>query len=141
VVHTCKSTTASAWFGGIVDPEGKQHGIKFLGSDGWIWVTRGTIQASDPAILSEELPESAPRVYASSDHMGNFIECVKSRQDPICTAAIGHRSASLCHLGVIAIRLGRRLDWDPVKEQFVNDDEANGYVARPMRKPFDYDMV
>lgn len=141
VVHTCKSTTASAWFGGIVDPEGQQHGIKFLGSDGWIWVTRGTIQANDPAILSEELPESAPRVYASSDHMGNFIECVKSRQDPICTAAIGHRSASLCHLGVIAIRLGRGLDWDPVKEQFVNDDEANDYVARPMRKPFDYDMV
>ncbi len=141
VVHTCKSTTASEWWGGVKDPKGQQHGIKFIGSDGWIWVTRGTIQASHPAILEEELPESAPRVYASSDHMGNFIDCVKSRKTTICPAEVGHRSASLCHLGVISIRLGRKLNWDPAREHFVGDTEANQFVARPMRQPYDYGML
>ncbi len=141
VVHTCKSTTASEWWGGVKDRDGQQHGIKFHGSDGWIWVTRGTIQASDPEIISKELPDNAPRVYLSTDHMGNFIDCIKSRKDPICSAETGHRSASLCHLGVTAIRLGRKLNWDPAKEQYVGDAEANRYLAREMRKPFAYDML
>jgi len=141
IVHTCKSTTASEWHGGVKDPNGQQHGIKFHGSDGWIWVTRGTIRASDRQILKEKLPEDAKRVYHSNDHMGNFIECIKSRKAPICPAETGHRSASLCHLGVIAIRLGRKLSWDPAGERFVGDAEANSYVARQMRKPYDYSMV
>jgi predicted dehydrogenase len=141
IVHTCKSTTASEWHGGVKDPNGQQHGIKFIGSDGWIWVTRGTIKANDRQILREKLPEDAPKVYLSKNHMGNFIDCVKSRKAPICPAEVGHRSASLCHLGVIAIRLGRKLKWDPVKEQFTGDDEANSYVARHMRKPYDYNMI
>jgi predicted dehydrogenase len=141
VVHSCKSTTASEWHGGVKEKNGQLHGIKFIGSSGWIWVTRGTIQASDPDILKEELPESAPRVYHSSDHMGNFFDCVKSRQPTICPAEVGHRSASLCHLGVIAIRLGRKLRWDPAKEQFVDDAEANEYVKREMRTPYDYGMI
>ncbi|MBN1806261.1 MAG: Gfo/Idh/MocA family oxidoreductase [Sedimentisphaerales bacterium] len=141
VVHTCKSTTASEWHGGVKDPNGQQHGIKFIGSDGWIWVTRGTIKANDRQILREKLPEDAPQVYLSKDHIGNFIDCVKSRKAPICPAQVGHRSASLCHLGVIAIRLGRKLKWDPIKEKFDGDDEANSYLRRPMRKPYDYDMI
>jgi predicted dehydrogenase len=141
IIHTCNSTTASEWHGGVKDPKGQQHGIKFHGADGWIWVTRGAIQANDRQILKEKLPDDAKRVYFSNDHMGNFIECVKTRKTPICPADVGHRSASLCHLGVIAIRLGRKLNWDPVKEQFVNDAEANTYLARPMRKPYDYDMI
>jgi hypothetical protein len=73
--------------------------------------------------------------------MGNFIDCVKSRKVPICSAETGHRSASLCHLGVIAIRLGRKLKWDPVNEQFIGDPEASRYIAREMRKPYDYNMI
>jgi predicted dehydrogenase len=141
IIHTCKSTTASEWHGGVKDPNGQQHGIKFHGSDGWIWVTRGTINAHDRQILKDKLPEDAKRVYRSENHMGNFIDCVKSRKTPICPAEIGHRSASLCHLGVIAIRLGRKLNWDPIKEQFVGDDKANQWVTRPMRKPYDYTMI
>jgi predicted dehydrogenase len=141
VVHHCRSTTASEWHGGVKDPKGQQHGIKFIGSNGWIWVTRGVIQANDRQILTEKLPEGAKRVYVSNDHMGNFIDCVKSRKTPICPADVGHRSASLCHLGVIAIRLGRKLSWDPAKEEFVGDAEAGRYVARPMRKPYDYGMI
>ncbi len=141
IVHTCNSTTASEWHGGVKDRNGQQHGIKFHGSDGWIWVTRGVITASDRALLTKKLPEDAPRVYVSNDHMSNFIECVKTRKPTICPAEVGHRSASLCHLGVISIRLGRKLNWDPVKEQFIGDSEASGYVSRPMRKPYDYDMI
>ncbi len=141
VVHECKSTTASEWHGGVKDAKRQQHGIKFIGSDGWIWVTRGIIKASDQALLKERLPDSAPRVYASNDHIGNFIDCVRSRKAPICPASVGHRSASLCHLGVTAIRLGRKLNWDPAAERFVGDAEANTYLSRPMRKPYDYSMV
>ena len=85
------------------------------------------------------LPSDAVRLDKSDDHMGNFFECVKTRKAPICEAEIGHRSASVCHLGVIAIRLGRKLAWDPAKEQFVGDAEANGFVAREQRKPYSYD--
>jgi predicted dehydrogenase len=141
VVHTCKSTTASEWHGGVKDPNGQQHGIKFHGSEGWIWVTRGSIKASERRILTEKLPNNARYVYLSNDHMGNFIDCVKSRKVPICPADIGHRSASLCHLGVIALRLGRKLRWDPVNEQFIGDTEANRYIVREMRKPYDYNMI
>jgi len=73
--------------------------------------------------------------------MANFMDCVRSRKAPICPATVGHRSASLCHLGTTAIRLGRKLNWDPAAEQFVGDAEANTYLSRPMRKPYDYSMV
>ena len=69
------------------------------------------------------------------------FDCVRSRKTPICEAEIGHRSASLCHLGVIAVRLGRKLTWDPVKEAFVRDKEADGYLRREMRKPWTYEMI
>ncbi len=141
IVHTCKSTRDSDWNGSTKNRNGQLHGIKFIGSDGWIWVTRGQITASERSLLTEELPANAKRVYNSSNHMGNFLDCVKSREVPICPVSVGHRSASLCHLGVTAIRLGRKLNWDPVKEQFVDDDEAQSYVSRVMRKPYDYSMI
>jgi len=141
VIHTCKSTTASAWHGGVIDRNRQQHGIKFVGTDGWIWVTRGKIDASDTQILTDKLADSAPRVYMSNHHMGNFIDCVKTRKQPICPVGVGHRSASMSHLGVLAVRLGRKINWDPVKEQFINDPEAASYVARDMRGPYNYSMI
>ncbi|MCH8219315.1 MAG: Gfo/Idh/MocA family oxidoreductase [Planctomycetes bacterium] len=141
VIHTSKSTTASEWNGRTLDAKGQLHGIKFTGTDGWLWVTRGAIDASDRQVFRERFSADSPRVYHSDNHMGNFIDCVKSRKAPICPVEVGHRSASISHLGVIAIRLGRKLNWDPVKEQFVRDAEANGMVSRPMRKPYDYTMV
>ena len=73
--------------------------------------------------------------------MGNFFDCVRSRKPPICEAEIGHRSVSVCHLGVISLRLGRKLNWDPAKETFVDDPEANRFVAREMRNPWSYEAV
>ena len=141
VTHSCKSTTGDTWSGGIADKTGQRHGVKFEGADGWIWVTRGKIEASKPELLTEPLPSSAERLYVSNDHMGNFFECVRSRKQPICDVEIGHRSASVCHLGVIAIRLGRKLKWDPAKEQFVGDKDAAKFVAREMRRPWTYEAV
>jgi predicted dehydrogenase len=139
VIHRCRSTTANNWAGGVVDPKGQQHGVKFTGADGWIFVTRGKIEASDPELLKKELPATATRLYVSNDHMGNFFDCVRSRKAPICEPEVGHRSATVCHLGVIAMRLGRELTWDPAKEQFVDDAEANKWLVREPRKPWSYD--
>ena len=141
VTHSCKSTTADTWSGGVADKNGQHNGVRFEGADGWIWVRRGALEASNPEMLTEPLPSSAKRLYVSNDHMGNFFECVRTRKHPICEVEIGHRSASVCHLGVISMRLGRKLKWDPAKEQFVGDAEANKFLAREQRKPFTYDMV
>ncbi|HYE18787.1 MAG TPA: Gfo/Idh/MocA family oxidoreductase [Tepidisphaeraceae bacterium] len=141
VTHTSRSTTANSPFGAVVDPKGRQHGIAYIGTEGWLWVTRGKIDASKPEMLKEKLPESAPRVYVSNDHKGNFFECVKTRKAPICDVEIGHRSATMCHLGVAAVRLGRKLNWDPVKEEYVGDAEAQATAVREMRKPYDYSFI
>jgi predicted dehydrogenase len=144
VEQTCKSTTADSIFGSLErePPPGERHnGVVFEGTDGWIYVRRGHMEASDPSILKDPLPAGAKRLYASNDHMGNFFECVRSRKAPIAEANIGHRSVSVCHLGSIALRLGRKLQWDPQKEQFVGDDEANKYVAREQRRPWSYETV
>jgi predicted dehydrogenase len=139
VVHRCQSTTANAWNGSVVDAKGQQHGIKFTGAEGWIFVTRGKIQASDPELLKKELPASATRLYASDNHMGNFFDCIRSRKPTICDAEVGHRSASICHLGVISMRLKRELNWDPAKERFVAAADADKWLAREPRKPWSYE--
>jgi predicted dehydrogenase len=142
VTHTCTTTTANAWNGSVVDPKGQQHGIRFEGTDGWIWVTRGSFDGSDrAAMLKYKFGPEDQRLYHSTNHMGNFLECVKSRKETICPAEVGHRSASLCHLGAISMRLGRKLQWNPGKEEFVGDEEANRWRSREMRQPWDYSMV
>jgi predicted dehydrogenase len=140
-VHSCKSTHGSSPFGARLDPKEKPNGIKFIGSDGWVWVSREELDASKKEILADKLPDNAPRVFVSNNHMGNFVDCIKTRKAPICSAVTGHRSATIAHLGTTAIRLGRKLNWDPVKEEYVNDPEAMKYIAREMRKPYDYDMI
>ncbi len=140
VRHVAKTTRDDNIFGGVVNRNGQRNGLKFEGTDGWIWVTRGDIDASKDDIITTPLPASAVRLEASGDHMGNFFACVRSRKDPIAHVEVGHRSASLCHLAAIAMRLRRPLKWDSATEQFVGDSaaEANAYVAREMRKPYDY---
>jgi predicted dehydrogenase len=144
VRHTCRSSSDTPYGG---PPPGARpagelpHGVKFIGPEGWIFVTRGKIEASKPELLAEPLAGNAHRLYASDNHMGNFFDCVRSRKQPICEPEIGHRSVSVCHLGVISIRLKRKLNWDPQKEAFIDDAEAQSFVARPMRAPFDYQFV
>jgi predicted dehydrogenase len=119
----------------VICTSGGENGVKFNGEDGkWIFVSRGTITASDKALL-EKLPADAKRLYPATDHMGNFLDCVRSRKTTICPADVGHHSATVCHIGNISIRLGKKLKWDPVKENF-DDDEANKMLSREMRGPW-----
>ena len=115
-----------------------ENGVIFRGQRGWIFVSRRTIRASDPKLIEEPLPKDAQRLSLSTNHMKNFFDCVKSREKPICDVEIGHRSVSVCHLGNIAIRVGKPLQWDPAKESFhgANADAANALVSRPMRGPW-----
>jgi predicted dehydrogenase len=119
------------------------NGIKFEGTEGWIFVTRGAIKASRDEILNDPLPEGAIKLYKSDNHMGNFFECVRSRKDPICPVEIGHRSISVAHIGVISVRMNRPLKWDPEREIFVGESaaEANRWLSREMRKPYDYSFI
>lgn len=141
VTQTTRSTTDDNPFGGITKPEGQRHGVKFIGSEGWVWVTRGNIQVSNAELLETPLPSDAIRLPRSDDHMANLFESIRSRQPTICPPEVGHRSASLCHLGVLSVRLGRKLKWDPAGEHFVDDKEADGWLAREQRKPWTYDLV
>ncbi len=74
----------------------------------------------------------------SNDHYGNWFDCIKSREKPICDVAIGHRSASVCHLANIAIRVGRKITWDPSRQEIVGDTEAAAMLRRPYRQPWEH---
>ncbi len=111
-------------------------GVTFVGQKGKLFVNRGKLTAEPKELADYELKDSDLRLYESSNHHEDFLACIKSRELPICDVEIGHRSATVCHLGNIAIRLGRKLTWDPAKEQFVGDDEANTWLSRPYRAPW-----
>ena len=123
---------------GIEMFHGGETDCVFVGSDGTIRVSRSKIE-SDPAdILKQSLGEKDWRCYPSNNHHRNWLDCIKSRKQPICTAEIGHRSATICHLANIGYWLRRSLQWDPVKEQFVDDAEANKLLVREPRGPWKY---
>ena len=140
VIHTTKDDSI---YGAKLNPAGQRNGIRFEGTDGWIWVNRDQLTASDPALLKTPLPSGAIRLYESKNHMENFLDCVRSRRDPICDVEVGHRSATMCHLGAIALRTGRRLTWDATREEFTGPDAAagNALVARELRAPYDYSFI
>ncbi len=140
VKQIVKTTLDDTPYGGIVKQDGQRNGIKFIGSAGWIWVNRNEITANDRQILTDKLPETAIRLEVSNNHMENFVTCMRSRKDPIANVESGHRSASIGHLIIIALRTGHTLRWNPAKEVFVGDNarEANKHIARQMRKPYDY---
>ena len=125
--------------------EGKNtpNGVQFIGSDGWIFVARGQITASNEELLRKPLPENAIKLYASNNHMGNFFDSIRTRKDPICDVEIGHRSITVAHLGVISVRMNQPLKWDPTQEHFVGDNarEANKWLTREQRKPYDYSWI
>ena len=124
VVMTCKPGSPS---------------IKFTGTDGWVGNTgwRGKVQASSDEILNSVIGEDEIKLFTNpaGEHR-NFLDCVKSRQDPYFPVDIGHRVSTVCHLGNLSIRLGRKLKWDPEKEQFLDDAEASAMMSRPMRAPW-----
>jgi predicted dehydrogenase len=114
------------------------NGILFVGEDNkWIFVNRSGITASDAKLIEEPLPDDRKvKLYVSNNHMENFlINGVRNRKPCVCPAEVGHRSVTVCHLGVIALRTGKKLKWDPAKQEF-DDKDANTMLSRPMRKPW-----
>ena len=95
--------------------------------------TRSKIETNPANLVDSVIEPDEIHLYESNNHHQNFLSCVKSRKQPIAHAEIGHRSATVCHLGNIAILLQRKLQWDPAREQFINDDVANRMLSRPMR--------
>ena len=140
VTQIVKTTPDDSPFGVALKPDGQRNGVRLEGTDGWIWVNRSQLEASKPEMLDTPLPDAAVRFEVSDDHMGNFFNAVRSRKDPISPVESGHRSATVGHLIVIALRTGRTLQWNPADEKFVGDGakEANRHLSRPMRKPYDY---
>lgn len=138
-----RSTPDSSIYGVTLNRDGQVHGIRLTGEDGWLWVNRGELKASSPEILRRDPESEHSHPQMTGDHMGNFFDCVQSREQPRCHAEVGHRSASLCHLGVIALRTGRRLRWDGERERFVGAHarRANAYLSREMRAPYDLSFI
>ena len=114
-----------------------RNGIMFIGEEGRVFVNRGGIYGKPVEELANNpLPSDAWRVYPSADHMGNFFKCVKTRKPPCAPVAIEHRTITACHLTNISLRLGRKVAWDPEKQQILGDDEANAWQKRPQRAPY-----
>jgi len=111
-------------------------GAVWYGEDGWIHVKRGKLEASSESILKEVIGPDEIRLYRSQDHQQNFLDCIRSREKTITPIEIAHRSISVGLLGEIAMLTGRKLQWDPEKEVFLNDDWANRMLSRPMRSPW-----
>jgi predicted dehydrogenase len=114
---------------GLVIEVNSNSGTKFIGEDGkWIYVNRGHLSASNPAILSEVIGPEEYHPYKSNDHAANFIESIRSRRETITPAETAHRSASVGHLGHIALQTGKTIQFDPVSETITNDPGANALL-------------
>ncbi len=114
-----------------------RSGIMFLGENGRIFANPSGVYGTAAEELAENpLPDDAWRAYPSSNHMANFFECIATRKQPCAPVDIEHRTVTACHLANIAMRLGRKLAWDPEAEQIVGDDEANGWQVYEQRAPY-----
>jgi predicted dehydrogenase len=115
----------------------KGMGTQFIGEEGWIYVDRGeTIDANPKSLLTSVIGPDEIHLYKSDDHIQNFLDCVRSREETITPAEVAHHAIMVGHLGMTAMRLGRRVNWDPENERFINDPEADRLLSRPMRTPW-----
>ena len=131
---------------------GFPNGIRYEGTDGWVFVTRGAYRAtpSDPIpegstkaldasseeILRSEIGENEIHLYVSEEQHGNWLDCIRSGKQPISPVEIGHRACTVCLVSHIAMKIPGILNWDPVSERFINNDLANSMLSRPQRYPY-----
>ncbi len=139
VVYTYADGLKAEFVDGKQWPHGAGNGVRFEGTKGWITTHYGgASKASDPKILSSKIGPDEIHLYnvGKGDDNFNFVECVKSRKETCSPINAAHHSTAIGYLGEIACRLGRKLKWDPKKDMFKNDDEANKLVSLPMRAPW-----
>ena len=115
---------------------GRDYGVRFIGSKGMIDISRGYFDTLPANLKTHEFSDSEIKLYETKDHYHNWLDCIKTRKQPISTAEIGHRTATVCFLTNIGYELQRPLKWNPDKEEFVNDDEANKLRSGYLRKPW-----
>jgi predicted dehydrogenase len=122
---------------GLVMVVNSSSGTKFIGEDGkWIYVNRGKLSASNPAILDEVIGANEYHPYYSEHHATTFIDCLRSGRETNTPAETAHRSASVGHLGHIALTLNRTIEWDPAAEIIKNDPAANAMLEPHFRGPW-----
>ncbi len=114
--------------------EGSKQHCHFVGTQGEVWVARGELKTTPETLSTKIFKDGATGVYASDNHYQDFLTSIRTRKAPICDVEVGHRTASVCNLGNIVYRLQRSLKWNPDKEIFVKDKEADKLLGREMRK-------
>jgi len=137
---------------------GYANGIRYEGTEGWIFVSRGSyvasssdpvdmekskmaLNASDPAILKSKIKDDEIHLYRSEEQHGNWLDCIKSGKQPISNVEVGHRACSVCLISHIAMKLPGILKWDAQKERFIDNDLANSMLRRPQRYPYGTDYI
>ena len=118
---------------GVEMIHGDSGGVLFIGTEGKILVNRGKFESTPKSIGETPLDEKCIRLYKSNNHCSDFLQCMRTRQKPICDVEIGCRSVTVCHLGNLAYWNHRRLKWDPATERFIGDEEANKWLDRDKR--------
>jgi len=113
-----------------------REGLTFEGEKGSLYVYRGKLESKPADLIKQLLAAKDVRLEVSTEHWDNWLDCIKTRQKPICAVEIGHRSATVCHLGNIAVRVGRKIAWDPAAEEVIGDRDANRLLLRPYRAPW-----
>ncbi len=112
------------------------HGIRFEGTEGWVFVNREKIESEPASLVKETFGGRDVQLHKSDNHHLDFLQSVKSRKDPVCPVEAGQHAYVICNLSDIATRLKRKLRWDPAKQTFPEDDEATRMLTRPMRAPW-----
>lgn len=126
--------------------EAPMGGAIFIGEKGKLVIDRNGFKVDPPELAVNPPPEEKKKTWMgpgwnATPHMANWLDCIKSRQEPNADVEIGHRSISICHLLNITRELGRPMRWDPKAETFVGDAEANTYLSRPRRKGFELPTI
>jgi hypothetical protein len=134
------------------------NGLKFYGSEGWIFVSRGdaavtssdpgqgdvklmALDASDPRLLEPLTDPNRIQLYRAPEQHEDWLNAIQLRRNPVAPAEVGHRSCSACLVSHIAMKIDGRLFWDPVHERFIDNDLANSMVERPQRFPYGTNYV
>jgi len=137
---------------------GYNNGIRYEGEEGWIFVSRGSyvasssdpveaekskkaLDASDPKILESNIGIDEINLYQSEEQHGNWLNCIKTREQPVSPVEIGHRACSVCLISHIAMKIPGILSWDPEAERFIDNDQANSMLSRSQRSPYGTDYV
>jgi predicted dehydrogenase len=126
---------------GVELVHGGPGGVVFVGTEGEIFVDRGRSSSKPDTILKQPLGEKDVHLYRSQGHQRDWLDCIRTRKDPICPVEVGARSVTVCHLGNIAYWEHRKLRWDPKAWRFVGDEEANRWIGREQRAPYELPKI